>query len=76
MGSQHPSPNVQTLCNFEPHIWPEIITSRDAESTCFKGSRTSCDVINFGFLWAKFWPNKITSRDGCFLPIEIDADWH
>ena len=45
MGSQHPSPDVRTLCNFELQIWPEIITSRDAESTCFKGSRTSCDVI-------------------------------
>ena len=33
MGSQHPSPNVKTLCNFEPDFWPEIITSRDAEST-------------------------------------------
>ena len=37
----------KTLCNFEPQIWPEMITSRDAESTCFKGSRTSCDVIIF-----------------------------
>ena len=65
MGSQHPSPNVKTLCNFEPQIRPEIITSRDAESTCFKGSKTSCDVILFG----SFWPEKITSRDECFLPI-------
>ena len=32
---------VPDFCNFEPQIWPEIITSRDAESTCFKGSRTS-----------------------------------
>ena len=23
----------------------------------------------FGHFWAKFWPEKITSRDGCFLPI-------
>ena len=23
--SQHPSPNVKTLCNFETQIWPEII---------------------------------------------------
>ena len=38
MGSQHPSPNVKNLCNFETQIWLEIITSRDAESTCFKGS--------------------------------------
>ena len=47
LGSQHPSPNAKTLCNFEPQIWPEIITSRDAESACFKGSGTSCDVIVF-----------------------------
>ena len=39
LGSQHPSPNVKTLCNFEPQIWPEIITSRDAESTCLKVQR-------------------------------------
>ena len=50
LGRQHPSPNVKTLCSFEPQIWPEIMTSRDAESTCFKGSMTSCDVINFGHL--------------------------
>ena len=25
---QHPSPNVKTICNFEPQIWPEILTSR------------------------------------------------
>ena len=36
MGSEHPSPNVKTLCNVEPQLWPEIITTRDAESTCFK----------------------------------------
>ena len=54
MGSQHPSPDVKTLCNFEPLIWPEIITSRDAESACFKGSRTSCREIIFGILSQKF----------------------
>ena len=48
MGSQHPSPNVKTLCNFQPWIWTKIMTWRDAESTCFKGSRTSCDVIILG----------------------------
>ena len=58
MGSQHPSPNVKTLCNFEPQIWPEIITSRDAESTCFKGSRTSCDVIIFAFFGPNFGRKK------------------
>ena len=52
--SQHPSPNVKTLCNFEPRIWPEIITSREAESTCFKGSRTSCDVITLGIFVPNF----------------------
>ena len=35
MGSQHPSPNVKTLCNFETQIWLEIVTSRDAKSACF-----------------------------------------
>ena len=54
MGSQYPSPNVKTLCNFEPNFWPEIITSRDAESTCFKGSRTSCEVIIFGIFGPNF----------------------
>ena len=33
MGSQHPSPTVRkTLCTFDPRMWPEIMTSRDAES--------------------------------------------
>ena len=54
----------KTFCKFEPQIWLEIITSRDAKSACFKGSRTSCREIIFGI----FWPEKITSRDGCFLP--------
>ena len=54
LGSQHPSPNVKNFPRFEPQIWPEIITSRDAESTCFKGSRTSCDVIIFGIFWSNF----------------------
>ena len=35
MGSQHPSPDVKTFCKFEPQIWLEIITSRDAKSACF-----------------------------------------
>ena len=51
MGSQHPSPNVKTLCN-ETQIWLEIITSRDAKTACFKGSRTSCREIIFGILGA------------------------
>ena len=73
LGSQHPSPNVKTFCKFEPQIWLEFITSRDAKSACFKGSRTSCREINFGIFLAKFWPEKITSRDGCFLPIYWDT---
>ena len=67
MGSQHPSPNVKTLCSFGPQLRPENITSRDAQSACFNGSRTSCDVIKLGVFCAKFWPEKITSRDGCLL---------
>ena len=54
MGSQHPSPNVKTFCKFEPQIWLEIITSRIAKSACFKGSRTSCREIIFGFFWPNF----------------------
>ena len=42
------------VCIFEPQIWPAIVTSPDAESTCFKGSRTSCDVIFFGIFWPRF----------------------
>ena len=58
MGSQHPSPNVKTLCNFEPRFWPEIIISRDAESTCFKGSRTSCEVIILGVYFGQILAGK------------------
>ena len=54
MGSQHPSPNVKTTSNFEPQIWLEIITSHDAQSPCFKGSRTSCREIIFGIFWPNF----------------------
>ena len=54
MGNQHPSPNVKTLCNFETQIWLEIITSRDAKSACFQGSRTSCREITVGILGANF----------------------
>ena len=35
-------------------IWLEIITSRDAKSACFKGSRTSCREIIFGIFWPNF----------------------
>ena len=54
MGIQHPSPNVKNLCTFELQIWLEIITSRDAKSTCFKGSQTSCTEIFSGVFWPKF----------------------
>ena len=54
MGSQYPSPNVKMFCKFEPQIWLEIITSRDAEIACFKGSRTSCREIIFGIFWPNF----------------------
>ena len=54
LGSQHPSPNVKTFCKFEPQLWLEIITSRDAKSACFEGSRTSCGEIIFGIFWPNF----------------------
>ena len=57
----------KTLCNSEPQVWPEIITARDAKSTCFKGSRTSCEAIIFDVFLDVFWPKKIASRDGCVL---------
>ena len=56
LGREHPSANVKTLCNFEPQIWLEIITSRDAKRACFKGSRLLCNMINvvfFGKVWQK-----------------------
>ena len=58
LGSQHPSPNVKTFCKFEPQIWLEIITSRDAKSACFKGSRTSCREIIFGIFWRQILARK------------------
>ena len=45
---------VKNLCTFEPQIWLEIITSRDAKSTCFKGSQTSCTEMLSGVFWPKF----------------------
>ena len=54
LGSQHPSSNVKTFCKFEPQIWLETITSRDARSACIKGSRTSCREINLGIFWTNF----------------------
>ena len=54
LGSQHPSPNEKTFCKFEPQIWLEFITSRDAKSACFQGSRTSCREIFFGIFWPSF----------------------
>ena len=54
MGSQHPSPNVKNLCNFEMQTWLEMITSRDAQSACFQGSQTSCTEIISGVSLPKF----------------------
>ena len=54
MSSQHLSPDVKTFCNFEPQTWLEIITSRDAKSACFKGSRTSCRETIFGIFGPNF----------------------
>ena len=50
--------NVKNLCIFEPQIWLEIFTSRDAQSTCFKGSQTSCTEILSGVFWPKFGRKK------------------
>ena len=36
-------------------------------SACFKGSRTSCDMMISCLFPCIFWPKKIASRDGCFL---------
>ena len=46
--------NVKSLLRFEPQFWLEIITSRDAKSASFKGSRTPCNVIVSGNFWADF----------------------
>ena len=62
-------PNVKNPLRVQAAIWLKMITSRDAKSPCFNGSRTSRDVIISGVFWAIFWPKKITSRDGCFLLI-------
>ena len=67
MGSPHPSPNVKNLCNLETQIWPEIITSRDAKSACFKGSQTSCAEIISGVFLPKFVrerPHHVMDLDG------------
>ena len=45
---------MKNLGTFEPQIWLEIITSRDAKSTCFKGSQTSCTEMISGVFWPKF----------------------
>ena len=76
MGSQHPSPNVKMFCNFEPQIWPEVITSRDAKCPWFEGLRTSCDVINLGVL-GQILPgarsHHVMDVDGCFLLIAMNS---
>ena len=65
----------KTLCNFELQIWPEIITSSDAESTGFKEGRPV--MWSFMAFLGQILAGKITSRDKCFLPkknIFLD-DW-
>ena len=48
------------LHNFEQHTWLEMLTSRDAECACFKGSgvRTSCDVVISGVFPDIFGRNR------------------
>ena len=58
MGSQHPSPGLNTLCDFKPQIWPEIIRCR---KYLFEGSRMSCDVIIFGFFFRQIVAGKNAS---------------
>ena len=49
-----------------------MITSRDAESTCFKGSRTSCDVIIFRIFWPNF--SRKRSQSTCFKGSRTSCD--
>ena len=72
VASQHPS---LTSCE-DPSAtssWNrlEMITSRDAKSACFHGSRLkrSCDVTISCVLLGTFLAEQIISRDGCFLLI-------
>ena len=77
LGSQHPSPNVKNFPGFQPQVWPEIITSRDAESTCFKGSRTSCDVIIFRNVWPNFGRKRshhVVDASCRFFGLQRDAE--
>ena len=55
------------ILNYMPRTFLSDSHNFVADGTCFKGSRTSCDVVNFGFFGPNFWPGKITSRDGCSL---------
>ena len=65
----------ETLSNFEPHSWLAIITSRDAKSACFEGSRKSCDVTISGAFTGNVGLKAIASRDGCFLLGLIHSKW-
>ena len=48
-----------SFCNFSDlKIWLEVITSRDAKSACFKGSRISFSVIIFGHFFGQVLPQK------------------
>ena len=53
MGSQHPSPNVKNPLRIRAANWLEMITSRDAKSTCFQGSQTSCAEIISGIFFCQ-----------------------
>ena len=52
----------------QPLSLGSLTPSPDSQKlSLIKGSRTSCDVIIFRICLAKCLPEKITSRDGCFL---------
>ena len=70
LGSQHPSPNVKNLRNFKTRIWLENYYIHVMPKVLvFKGSQTSCTEKKSCMFFAKIWPKKITSRDGCVLLI-------
>ena len=62
MGSQHPSPNVKNLCNFEKklshHVMPKVLV--------LKAPRCHVQKKIWRFL-AKFWAENTTSCDGCVI---------
>ena len=55
MGIQHPSPNVKNPLLFEPSIWLEMITSRDAKSAlCLEHETRTGVLANFSREVANF----------------------